>query len=320
MPRILTRPTCRDMLAAAPAAFLLALTCSAAQAHGVAGARVFVSTLQIDDPAVADELVLPNLAWSRQGAAGGPGPTSEFDINASFAKRITDNFGVSISLGHTWLATAHDKTRNGWDNIEVGAKYQVYVNPEHEFMASVGVDREFGRTGTLAIGADTVSTTTPSVTFGKGFGDLPIGMLRPLAITGQFGYAISELGLKQFPSGGDNGGHENRWIGGLSLQYSIPYLQAQVKDFGLPRWIGNLTPLVELAWSSPANRPSTQPMQLIVAPGIAYSGDWYQLTAEVLIPANHNSGSNLGVVAEFHMYLDDILPRSLGTPVTNWFQ
>ena len=61
-------------------------------------------------------------------------------------------------------------------------------------------------------------------------------------------------------------------------------------------------------------------MQLTVAPGIAYSGNWYQLTAEVLIPANRNSGGNLGVVAEFHMYLDDILPRSLGAPVTHWFQ
>lgn len=278
-------------------------------AHGVAGARVFVSTLQIDDPAVADEAVLPNISWN----------AGETDVNGSFAKRITDNFGVSVSVGHVFLTPPHDKNRNGWQNVSLGAKYQVYVNPEHEFMASVGVDRDFGRTGTLAIGADTVSTTTPSVTFGKGLGDLPIGVFRPLAVTGQFGYAISERGLKIADDGSDNGGHENRWIGGLSLQYSFDYLHGQVKDYGFPDWLNHLTPLVEVAWSSPANRPSTQPMQLLFAPGIAYSGDWYQLTAELLIPGNRNTGKQLGFVAEFHVYLDDVLPRSLGTPVTHWF-
>ena len=213
-----------------------------------------------------------------------------------------------------------DKMRNGWQNIDVGLKYQAYVNPEHEFMASVGIDREFARTGTAAIGADSVSTTTPSISFGKGFGDLPIGAFRPLAITGQFGMEVSERGYKVDPSGNDNGGHENRWIGGLSLQYSIQYLQSQVKDDGLPGWLANLTPLVEIAWSSPARRPNTVPMQLLVAPGVAYSGDWYQLTAELLIPANRNTGRNLGAVAEFHVFFDDVFPKSLGAPITQWFR
>ena len=131
---------------------------------------------------------------------------------------------------------------------------------------------------------------------------------------------VSERGYKVDPSGNDNGGHENRWIGGLSLQYSIQYLQSQVKDDGLPGWLANLTPLVEIAWSSPARRPNTVPMQLLVAPGVAYSGDWYQLTAELLIPANRNTGRNLGAVAEFHVFFDDVFPKSLGAPITQWFR
>ncbi|MCX7380435.1 MAG: hypothetical protein NT133_03240 [Alphaproteobacteria bacterium] len=302
------------------AALLLAGTAWQAHAHGVAGARVFISTLQFDDPAVADEATLPTASWTRQPASDSAGPSTQLDVSASFSKRITDRFGVSVALGHSWLATGGDKRRNGWQNIELGAKYQAYVNPEHEFMVSVGVNREFARTGTLAIGADTVSTTAPSISFGKGFGDLPIGDLRPLALTGQFGMAVSERGFKRFDDGTDNGGHENRWIGGLSLQYSLAYLQSQVKDYGLPTWLNNLTPLVEVAWSSPARGPSTQPMQLLIAPGVAYSGDWYQVTAEVLIPANHATGRNLGVIAEFHVFFDDIFPKSLGTPVANWFR
>jgi hypothetical protein len=290
-----------------------------AHAHGVAGPRIFISTLQIDDPAVGDEAALPTLTWMRQSADGGPGPSTSLDIEGSYTKTITDHFGVSVSLGQTILSTAHDKTRNGWDDIDIGLKYQLYVNPEHEFMASIGVDREFGRTGAVAIGADTVSTTSPSLTFGKGLGDLPIGPLRALAVTGEFGYAVSEKALKQFDDGSDNGGHENRWFGGLTLQYSIPDLQSQVKDYGLPAWIGNLTPLVEMSWSSPANRPSTTPTQVLFAPGVAYSGDWYQLTAELLIPGNKNTGQNLGAVAEFHIYLDDLMPNSLGKPLVDWF-
>jgi hypothetical protein len=92
-----------------------------------------------------------------------------------------------------------------------------------------------------------------------------------------------------------------------------------VKNHSLPAWLANLTPLLEIAYSSPANGPSTQPMQLVFAPGIAWSGDWYQLTAELTIPGNRNTGKNIGAVAEFHVYLDDLLPHSLGTPVTHWF-
>jgi hypothetical protein len=200
-----------DLLRALALAAPLALP-AAADAHGIAGARVFVSTLQLDDPAVADEAAVPTFTWAPQSG------TAEYDLNVSFAKRITDNFGVSVSLGHAWLVQ-RDKTRNGWQNIDVGAKYQVYVNAQHEFMLSVGVDRELPRTGTRSIGADTVGTTTPSITWGKGFGDLPISALRPFALTGQLGYAFSDRALKQFPDGTDNAGHENRLTGGLSLQY-----------------------------------------------------------------------------------------------------
>ena len=34
----------------------------------------------------------------------------------------------------------------------------------------------------------TASSTTPTMYFGKGFGDLPIGCLRPFALTGTLGY------------------------------------------------------------------------------------------------------------------------------------
>lgn len=46
------------------------------------------------------------------------------------------------------------------------------------------------------------------------------------------------------------------------------------------------------------------------------SADTYQVGAELLIPANRAAGTNAGVIAQFHMLLDDLLPGSvLGRPL-----
>jgi hypothetical protein len=36
---------------------------------------------------------------------------------------------------------------------------------------------------------------------------------------------------------------------------------------------------------------------------------------EALIPANKASGSNVGVIAQFHVFFDDLFPNSLGKPI-----
>lgn len=306
--------------ASAALAFLLPVA-TPAFAHGVAGARIFPATLTVDDPAVADELALPTVAWQRQGVdANGNGPTNQFDVNVSFAKRITDRFGVSVNIGHSFFDVMHGRTTNGWQNVTVGAKYQAYVNAEHEVLVSVGIDRDMPRTGTASIGADSVGTTTPTLYFGKGFGDLPIPALRPFAVTGTLGYALSDKRPRSTDDGLFNGGHEDRYVGGLTVQYSIPYLEQQVRNHGLPGWLGALTPLVEISYASPANRPSTAPMQLMIAPGVVYSRGNWQFAVEALIPANRNTGTNVGAIAEFHLFLDDIFPRSVGRPVVDWFR
>ena len=40
---------------------------------------------------------------------------------------------------------------------------------------------------------------------------------------------------------------------------------------------------------------------------------------EMLIPGNKQTGSHLGVIAQFHLYFDDLLPNSLGKPIVNWW-
>ena len=197
-------------------------------------------------------------------------------------------------------------------------------------MLSVGVQRQFpsgagGSAGYVlnaALGADNGGSTEPTVYFGKGFGDLPIGVLRPFALTGELGYAIADQALKVTPATATplNNGNSNYWAGGLSLQYSIRYLSAQVKDYGLPDFVNKLTPLAELSYQSSASQPSQLATQYLWGVGINYTATTYAVTLEMLVPGNRETGSHLGAIAQFHLYFDDLFPKSLGAPVVNWFR
>jgi hypothetical protein len=296
-----------------------------AHAHGYAGDHMFISTLLIDDPNVADEASLPTFSFLPQPTDGGPA-ANQYGLEFEWDKRITENFGFAIDSGYNWLTQPGAKTANGWNNLAVTLKYKPYVNADHEFMLSVGVERDFARTGAngtngAVLDNDDSSSTTPTIYFGKGFGDIPIGWVRPLALTGQLGYTIADKKLKVDPVSGDpvNNGMSNAWSGGLSLQYSIRYLSSQVKDYGLPSFVNRLTPVVELAWSSSASRPSQDTTQYLWGIGINYTATDYAFGLEMLVPGNRNTGSHLGVIAQFHLYFDDLLPHSLGKPIAEWF-
>jgi hypothetical protein len=297
-----------------------------AQAHGFAGDHMFISTLLIDDPNVADEASIPTFSYLPQPTDGGLTPES-YGLGFAFDKRITENFGFEIESGYNWLTQGGGaKTVNGWNNLAVTLKYKPYVSAEHEIMLSVGVEREFARTGAngsngAALDNDDSSSTTPTLYFGKGFGDIPVGWLRPFALTGVLGYTIADKKLKVDPADGSpiNNGIANGWSGGLSLQYSIRYLSSEVKDYGLPSFVNKLTPVVELAWSSPASRPNQDATQYLWGVGVNYTTTGWAVGVETLIPGNRQTGSHIGVIAQFHLYLDDLLPGSLGRPISNWF-
>jgi hypothetical protein len=306
----------------------VALPSTRAAAHGFAGPHMFVSTLILDDPNVSDEASLPTFSWQPQPSDGGP-ISNGFATEFEFDKRITENFGFGISSGYQWLTQPGMKTANGWENLSLTLKYKPFVSAEHEFMMSVGVVRNFARTGAngtngATLDNDDTSSTVPTVYFGKGFGDLPIGWARAFAITGELGYQIADKKLKVTGTDPDSGnlifnnGTSNQWSGGLSLQYSIRYLQSQVKDLGLPEFVNRLTPLVEVAWSSPAGRPNQGSTQYLIAPGINYTATNYAISVEALIPGNKATGSHVGVIAQFHLYFDDLFPTSLGKPILDW--
>jgi hypothetical protein len=179
-------------------------------------------------------------------------------------------------------------------------------------MSSVQVQQSFGRAGTTGIDTG-YDTTTISGYFGKGLGDIPFDPVRPFAITGELDYNIPNAG---YASGY---GGLNYWSGGMTLQYSIPYLQSQIKDEGLPPLLANLTPLAELGWSSAAAgsafKPTNDPTTFTLGTGAVWTGEYYSISTELLWPLNGAAGHGLGVIGQFHLYFDDLFPDSLGKPL-----
>jgi hypothetical protein len=303
------------------------LSLSQSAAHEIVGNRFFPATLGIDDPGVNDELAIPTIS----GAKTGDDPSfRQLDFSGEYSKRITDAFAISIGAAYSRLSPPGGPTgmgANGFQNLETAFKYRVFRDPAHEFVMSVGLSIEWGGTGASSVGADPFNTYMPTVFFGKGLGDLPdtLSWVRPVAITGQIGYAMpGRNSTTTFGIDPDSGSpmaetefHPRVLNWGGTIQYSMPYLKSAVVDLGLPEFINHLIPLVEANLQTPVgNTFSSGTMTTgTINPGVIWVGKTFQVGIEALIPINRQSGTNIGVIGQLHFYLDDIDPRGIGKPI-----
>jgi hypothetical protein len=290
--------------------------------HGFAGARFFPATLSTDDPFVSDELSLPTVSTIRTPEDGG---TRETDVSVDISKRITPNFAIEIGDTFTALNPHEGPAVNGLGNLELSGKYQLLKNGVHEAIVSIGLGVEVGGTGSRSVGADSFSTWTPAIFFGKGFGDLPaeLSFLKPFALTGQLGIAIpTSASTRSVTVDAQTGERETEiernpdvleW--GFALEYSLIYLQSQVKDIGLRAPFDRLIPLVEFALESPLNRGAQGQTTGTINPGIIWAGKYFQVGVEAVVPINERTGNNVGVIAQLHFFVDDLFPHSLGRPL-----
>ena len=276
------------------AATALLLASSPAAAHAIAGDRVFPSTMAVDDPGVGDEA---NFEYGHQRIPGDNGDQSINTFSFEYDKLITSRLALSVDGAYVMQ---NNPTARGFDNFGVGLKYLLYVNAPHEFMTSVGVHAELGGTGSHAI-ANSFSTISPTIYVGKGMGDLPdsLAYLRPVAITAEAG-----------PSLTTGAGQPNSFDYGFTVQYSLPYLQQQVHDFGLPQPLSNIVPIVEV----PLSRSQGQTTGTI-NPGFIWINRYGQFGIEAQIPINSASGSHVGILVQAHLFFDDIAPKTLGKPL-----
>ncbi|MGH7976950.1 MAG: hypothetical protein ACREC8_09840, partial [Limisphaerales bacterium] len=272
-----------------------------AHAHGFVGDRFFPPTIATDDPFATDELLLPSVSYSK--SADSP-PVGTTDVGFEFDKEIFPKFALGIAGDYLNQQQDGAPTANGFDDFTLSAKYQLWQNDAHEAIFSVGGEWEMGGTGSKQVGADSANTFTPTIYFGKGFGDLPdcLNYARPFAITGTVG--------EDLPTSADPNSLE--W--GFALEYSLPYLQSEVKDIGLSAPFKNMIPVVEFSFDSPQNRGGGETTGTI-NPGVLYEGKYFQIGAEAIVPVNSASGHDVGAIVQLEIFIDDIWPKFFGHPI-----
>ena len=234
-----------------------------------------------------------------------PTCSQEIDIGTDLSKRILRKLDFTL---HTRWAQSHPvgaPATTRWGGLDSGLQYQLFVNDDRESMGLVGLNVSW------AGGLRNVTTLTPTFDFGKGLGELPesLKFLRPLAVTSNLSF--------DFPTQTESAGapNPNNFNYGFAFEYSLPYLQCCVKDVGLRHPFSQMIPLVEVAFSTPVNRNAGLKTTGTIQPGVIWSGRYYQIGAEAVVPTNGATGHGLGAIVQLHWYLDDLFPHSIGQPI-----
>jgi hypothetical protein len=302
----------RDLCRGLAAASLALLPAAEAGAHGFAGDRFFPATILTDDPFVASEMSLPTFTLNPTQSDG----SREWNLGSDLSMLITPNWDFTIGSDWAHIRNPGLPTVTGGTGLNTGTQYQLFINGEHEAMALAALDVTWRNTGNLSAGAPDFTTLSPTFDFGKGFGDLSnsLSWLRPFALTGNI--AVN------FPAQTKTIGVENpnSVFYGFAVEYSIPYLQDDVRDIGLGPPFNRMIPLVEFALTSPFNRGFGGTTTGTVQPGVIWAGQYYQVGAEMIIPTNSLSGHGIGGVVQLHFYLDDLFPNGIGKPISQWFK
>jgi hypothetical protein len=285
-------------------------------AHGFAGKRFFPTTFQVDDPFISDEFSILINRVKQPGDE--PNMLTETDID--YSKRILPNFGLEFHEAYVHLGSDGDGSANGWDNLGIGAKWQFLTNAEHETILSIGTDVDIGGTGAHQI-AESFSTISPALFFGKGLGDLPdsVKYLRPFALTGVLGpnFPTRSKNVSVDPDTGETDVERNpttlTWA--FTLQYSFMYLQSFVKDVGLGDPFKRMILVTEFPLETCMNADCNGQTTGTVNPGLVWCGKYTEFGVAAQIPINSNSGKSVGVLGLIHLYIDDLFPKSIGRPI-----
>lgn len=293
-------------------------------AHGFAGKRFFPTTFAVEDPFVSDELSLL-FNYIKEPGEGDEPSVRASTLSLEYSKRITPRFGLSVGEEYQHLDFGSEGSEDGFGNLELGIKYQLLTNEPHETILSLGLAAEIGGTGSKRIGAESFTVLSPAFFFGKGFGDLPdsVKFLRPFAITGVIGPNIpTESTVASYVTNEETGETEREveripttltWA--FTVQYSLQYLQAFVKDIGLGAPLNRMVLVVEFPMETCLNLECDGKTTGFVNPGITWVGKSMQFGVAAQIPINERSGSHVGVFGLVHFFLDDIFPKSIGRPI-----
>jgi hypothetical protein len=293
-----------------------------AHAHGIAGNRFFPGTLSFDDPAVADEAIVPNFSTFKRPNEGGNIVDNRFDW--AFFRLLTPTLEVGIDS--TWVHRNWGNSRgSGFDVTDLSIKGLAYRNDLHEILVSAGLSWGIGHLGAQGVGANAPDLFQPGIFFGKGFGDLPDGLawLRPLAFTGAITFEHpmtgTSLNFGLDPLTGQLGPVLARNVDTLhwafALEFSTLYLTSRFTPGKLPKEepLNQLVPLVEFSFHSPRGEKTVATMN----PGFSYVAVTWQVAVEAIVPLNSEAGRSIGARAQLLLFLQDLMPSVFGKPLLN---
>jgi hypothetical protein len=302
---------------------LAILGCGQAHAHGIAGNRFFPGTLTFDDPAVADEAIVPLYSTFKHPAVVGDGDVVDNSVNWSIFRLLTPKVGMGVDSG--WISRNWGGVgRSGFDITSIDLKGEVYRNDLHEMLVSAGTSWGFGHSGAQGVAANAPDLIAPGIFFGKGFGDLPDGLawLRPFGIAGAVSVAHPLVGGTSTNIGFDSqtGQLEQmltrnvdvlHW--GFAVEFSTLYLTKRFTPGKLPKEepLNQLVPLVEFSFDSAEGSKTFATMN----PGLSYVAVTWQIAAEAIVPLNSTAGHSVGARAQLLLFLDDLIPSVFGKPL-----
>ena len=291
-----------------------------ADAHGIAGNRFFPGTLSFDDPAVADEAIVPNFSSSKHPDEGGDVVDNRY--SCSLFRLLTKTLGVGVDSGwvhRDWGVTS----RQGFDTTNLTIKGEVYRNDFHETLVSAGLAWGIGHSGAQGIGVNAPDLITPGIFFGKGLGDLPdsLAWVRPFGITGAVTLEHPMTGTAVNFGIDDQSGQLSPMVTrtvdtlhwGFAVEFSTLYLTDRFTPGKLPKRepLNQLVPLVEFSFVSPRGDKTAATMN----PGLSYVAVAWQIAAEAIVPLNGEAGHSVGARVQLLLFLDDLIPSLFGKPL-----
>jgi len=266
-----------------------------ATAHGIVGDRMFIEPIATEDANVKNELVLPNGQFLRSA----DGARRAFGI--SLEKSLYPN-RVSVIVETARIVSADA----GWDNLEIGLKWEAYINEHHEFALSPTLFAQ------LPTGSENVTerqaAVRPMLLLAKGFGDVSRSWARPFAIQ-------ADLGYERPAHGADRTVNYD-----AVLMYSFPYLNDFVRfanqDYELEESLrrglswgalwGNLHPFIEM--NAQTDIGDAEHTGTVLRSGAAWMGKYIQVT--IAADQRREAGlSHWGATVLFDWFLDEFFPR-----------
>jgi len=193
-------------------------------------------------------------------------------------------------------AGAGGGTEDGFQNLGVGIKQEVFRNGRHEAIVSLAAAVE-APTGTERIGSEDHAALEVLGLFAKGFGDVPASLsaLRPLALQGDV--------RVETPLG--EGRPVNEFLWNAALSYDLRVLHEQAS---FPAYLEPLAFVAEFNFATHLNGPARGESESFVTAGVIYSRENFQVGVALQFPMSGGEDASFTVLPTVAIFYDQLLP------------